>query len=210
VEDRHGQVLHQFEPWLTQAISPQTAYIMLDMFVGVTHQGTAARVGAALKDIPLGGKTGTTSSQADALFIGFTPEYTCGVWVGRDLRLNLGAGEQGGRSAAPIFIEFMQAFLADKETGRFEVPSGVVRRNLADEDEDDVMTMSGRSFVFKVGEEGRGRSVVNMGLADGEYSEWAQPAGPDYTRMPQEELDRRLLEYLQDYERRRGSGGRRR
>ncbi|MDR2935514.1 MAG: PBP1A family penicillin-binding protein [Candidatus Adiutrix sp.] len=214
VEDRHGRVLHQFEPWLTRAVSPQTAYIMLDMLVGVAHQGTAARVGAALKDIPLGGKTGTTSSQADTLFIGFTPEYTCGVWVGRDLRLNLGAGEQGGRSAAPIFIEFMQAFLADKETGRFEVPPGVVRRNVADDgEEDDVMAMSGRSFVFKVGEEGRGRSVVSVGL-DGEYGEgWAQPAGPDYNRMPQEELDRRLLEYLQDYERRRGggsSGGRRR
>ena len=210
VEDRHGRVLHQFEPWLTPAISPQTAYIMLDMLVGVTHQGTAARVGAAFKDLPLGGKTGTTSSQADALFIGFTPEYTCGVWVGRDLRLNLGSGEQGGRSAAPIFVEFMQAFLADKETGRFEVPSGVVRRSVASDGEDDVMTMSGRSFVFKVGEEGRGRSVANIGLMDGEYGEWSQSTGPDYNRMPQEELDRRLLEYLQDYERRRSGGARRR
>jgi penicillin-binding protein 1A len=213
VEDRHGQVLRQFEPWLTPAISPQTAYIMLDMLVGVTRSGTAARVGAALKDVPLGGKTGTTSSQADALFIGFTPEYTCGVWVGRDLRLDLGSGEQGGRSAAPIFIEFMQEFLADKEDlGRFEVPTGVVRR-IVDGGPEDVMTMSGRSFVFKLGEEGRGRTVMSAGLENGEYSEgWAQqPAGPDYNRMPQEELDRRLLEYLQDYERRRsGAGGARR
>jgi membrane carboxypeptidase/penicillin-binding protein len=120
----------------------------------------------------------------------------------------LGSGEQGGRSAAPIFIEFMQAFLAGKESGRFEVPSGVVRRNVADADLDDVMTMSGRSFVFKVGEEGRGRAVVaSAGLEAGEYTEgWnQQPAGPDYTRMPQEEMDRRLLEYLQDYHRRQGT-----
>ena len=212
VEDRHGLVLRQFEPWLTPAVSPQTAYIMLDMLVGVTRQGTASRVGAALKDIPLGGKTGTTSSQADALFIGFTPEYTCGVWVGRDLRLNLGNGEQGGRSAAPIFTEFMQAFMADKEEyGRFEVPEGVVRRNVADVDSEDVMTMSGRSFVFKVGEENRGRTVISSGLADGSYTgDWAQQSGPDYSRMSQQELDRRLLEYLQDYERRRGGGGARR
>jgi penicillin-binding protein 1A len=210
VEDRHGRVLRHFEPWLTQAISPQTAYIMVDLLVGVVRQGTAARVGAALKDVPLGGKTGTTSSQADALFIGFTPEYTCGVWVGRDLRLDLGSGEQGGRSAAPIFTEFMQAFLADKEEfGRFEVPPGVVRRNVADADMDDLTALSGRSFVFKVGEEGRGRTVVSAGGLEGEYSEgWSQqPAGPDYSRMPQEELDRRLLEYLQDYERRQGRGG---
>jgi len=202
VEDRHGRVLRQFDPWLTPAISPQTAYIMLDMLVGVTRQGTAARVGAALKGVPLGGKTGTTSSQADALFVGFTPEYTCGVWVGRDLRINLGSGEQGGRSAAPIFIEFMQAFLADKEPGRFEVPSGVVRRNVAvDPDSDDVMAMSGRSFVFKEGEEGRGVAVVSTGYEGGGF-EGVQPAGQDYSRMSQSDLDRRLLDYLQDYERR--------
>jgi len=214
VEDRHGQIVRQFEPWLTQAISPQTAYIMVDMLVGVTRSGTAARVGASLPDVPLGGKTGTTSSQADALFVGFTPDYTCGVWIGRDLRLNLGAGEQGGRSASPIFIEFMQAYLADKEIGQFEVPSGVVRRNVADSYSEDVMTMSGRSFVFKVGEEGRGRTAEKSEF-EGEYAYadgWARPqsAGTDYSRMSQQELDRRLLEYLQDYERRRSSDSSRR
>ena len=212
VEDRHGQIVRTFDPWLTRAVSPQTAYIMLDMLVGVATRGTAARVGAALKGIPVGGKTGTTNSQADALFIGFTPEYTCGVWIGRDLRLNLGTGEQGGRSAAPIFIEFMEAFLADKEVGRFEAPEGVVRRNVADYGEDDVMTMSGHSFVFKVGEEGRGRSAESSAALDGDYGDTRpRAAGPDYSRMPQQELDRRLLEYLQDYERRQsGAGSRRR
>ena len=212
VEDRHGRVLRRFEPWLTQAISPQTAYIMLDMLVGVTSRGTAARVGAAFKNVPLGGKTGTTNSQADALFIGFTPEYTCGVWVGRDLRLDLGSGEQGGRSAAPIFIEFMQAFLADKEPGRFEVPTGVVRRQAAvDPELEDVMALSGRYFVFKEGEEGRGRAFASPeGGNDGVYgyavSRPRFSGNTDYSRMPQAELDRRLLEYLQDFERRRGGG----
>jgi penicillin-binding protein 1A len=209
VEDRQGKVILHLNPHLTQAISPQTAYIMVDMLVGVAHRGTAARVGAALKDIPVGGKTGTTNSQADALFIGFTPEYTCGVWVGRDLRINLGPGEQGGRSAAPIFIEFMQAFLPGKEIGRFEVPEGVVRRNVAagDMEDDDVLARSGQSFVFKVGEEGRGRTTLSAGLEGGEYGEGLWSAGPDYNKMPQEELDHRLYEYLQDYERRRGGGG---
>ncbi|MDR1044562.1 MAG: PBP1A family penicillin-binding protein [Candidatus Adiutrix sp.] len=214
VEDRHGQVVRKFDPYLTKAISPQTAYIMVDMLVGVASRGTAARVGAAFKGIPIGGKTGTTNSQADALFIGFTPDYTCGVWVGRDLRINLGHGEQGGRSAAPIFIEFMQGFLKDKPVGRFEVPEGVVRRNLPESEmgQDDVMTMSGRSFVFKVGEVGRGRVDQRIHASPDESFDPAARAatrsrGPDFSTMNQSELDRRLLEYLKDYERRQGASG---
>ncbi|UQZ88130.1 penicillin-binding protein [Deltaproteobacteria bacterium Smac51] len=203
VVDRNGQVVRRFDPYLTEAISPQTAYIMVDMLVGVANRGTAARVGKAL-GVPIGGKTGTTNDQADALFIGFTPEYTCGVWVGRDLRISLGPGEQGGRSAAPIFIEFMQGFLADKETGKFEVPEGVVRQRLADgTGDEDVMEQSGQSFVFKVGEVGRGRIDEKAAAED----ESAVASGPlNFSTMSQEELDRRLLEYLQDYERRRAAG----
>jgi penicillin-binding protein 1A len=209
VENRRGELVRKFDPYLTQAVSPQTAYIMLDMLVGVATRGTAARVGAALKGVPVAGKTGTTNSQADALFIGFTPEYTCGVWVGRDLRISLGNGEQGGRSAAPIFIEFMQSFLTGKESGKFAVPEGVVRKSLADspEQEDDVMAMSGHSFVFKIGEEGRGRTDLQSYGSDeaGEFA--ADSQGLNFSTMSQDELDRRLLEYLKDYERRRDSGG---
>jgi len=218
VEGRDGEVVRKFDPYLTKAISPQTAYIMVDMLVGVANRGTAARVGAAFRGIPVGGKTGTTNSQADALFVGFTPEYTCGVWVGRDLRISLGHGEQGGRSAAPIFIEFMKGFLEGKPVGRFEVPEGVVRKNLSDMESDDVVAMSGRSFVFKVGEVGRGRPDQQRAVADDEgyggstsYGD-SRPAaaatrgrGPNFSTMPQQELDRRLLEYLKDYERRSGS-----
>ena len=202
VEDREGEVVRKFEPYLTRAISPQTAYIMVDMLVGVTTRGTAARVGAAFKGVPIGGKTGTTNSQADALFVGFTPEYTCGVWVGRDLRINLGHGEQGGRSAAPIFIEFMQGFLEGKDPGRFEVPEGVVRRNLSDMGDDDILSMTGRSFVFKAGEVGRGR-IDRRTQADDFGEGGIRTQGPNYSTMSQQELDRRLLEYLKDYERRR-------
>jgi len=219
VEDRDGELVKKFEPYPTRAISPQTAYIMVDMLVGVANRGTAARVGAAFQGIPIGGKTGTTNSQADALFVGFTPEYTCGVWVGRDLRIDLGRGEQGGRSAAPIFIEFMKGFLEGKPVGRFEVPEGVVRKNLTDIEDDDVVAMSGRSFVFKTGEVGRGRPDLQQASADEGYGDEgaashgasgrtaataaSQGRGPNFSTMPQHEMDRRLLEYLKDYERRR-------
>ncbi|MDR2198165.1 MAG: PBP1A family penicillin-binding protein [Deltaproteobacteria bacterium] len=193
VEDRYGRTILEPQPYFTEAISPQTAYIMIDMLTAVATRGTAARVGAALK-VPVAGKTGTTNSQADTLFVGFTPEYTCGVWVGRETRLTLGNGEQGGRTSAPIFIEFMTHFLEGKETGTFRVPPGVVRQRLLDEYEDPSALGSG-TFVFKAGEVGQGRMDLALGDA------YQANEGPqDASAMSQEEMDRRLEDYLSGYQ----------
>jgi penicillin-binding protein 1A len=190
VEDRWGRTFLDFQPYFTQAISPQTAFIMLDMLRAVASRGTAARVAGALK-IPVGGKTGTTNSQADALFVGFTPEYTCGVWVGRETRVSLGPGEQGGRTAAPIFIDFMKEFLADKTTGDFQTPPGVVRRSLGEGDFDDMGGYASASYVFKADEVGRGRVDTNFG------DDFVPTEGPlDARATTQDELDRRLFDYL--------------
>jgi penicillin-binding protein 1A len=195
VEDRWGRVIMEFKPYMTEAISPQTAYIMIDMLRGVASRGTAARVAAALK-VPVGGKTGTTNSQADALFVGFTPEYTCGVWVGRETRISLGGGEQGGRTAAPIFIDFMKEFLADKETGDFAIPPGVVRTRLGGGggDFDDMGEYTSASYVFKAGQVGRGREDTNFG------DEYEALEGPrDARAQTQDEIDQRFFDYLAGY-----------
>jgi penicillin-binding protein 1A len=195
VEDRFGRPVLAPQPYFTEAVSPQTAYIMVDMLTAVATRGTGARVGAALRGIPVAGKTGTTNSMADALFVGFTPEYTCGVWVGRETRVTLGGGEQGARTAAPIFIEFMKAFLEDKETGTFQIPPGVVRRTLLDPEDEDLGLGTGVSYVFKVGEEGPGRVDESLG----EY--YAALEGPqDESAVTQDQLDRRLEDYLAGYE----------
>jgi penicillin-binding protein 1A len=217
IEDRYGRPVMEFEPYLTQAISPQTAYIMVDMLSAVARSGTGARVGAAFKGVAIAGKTGTTNSQADALFIGFTPEYTCGVWVGRETRISLGSGEQGARTAAPIFISFMTKFLEGKETGKFQVPDGVVRQKLlaeVDEElEDDPYLGTGASFVFKVGEVGRGKVDRRGGGGEGEgdgdsgYSYYGsydrggggRARGGSGRSSSQDEMDRRLMDYLFNY-----------
>jgi penicillin-binding protein 1A len=155
VEDRFGNPIYVSEPRFREAISPQTAYVMVDMLSGVAKRGTAARVGAALK-VPVAGKTGTSNDNADVLFVGFTPEYACGVWVGRDSsREALGRNEQGGRAAAPIFIEFMKDFLADKKTGKFKVPEGV-KRGGRKADEKDERYLGIGSYVYIAGHEGSG------------------------------------------------------
>jgi penicillin-binding protein 1A len=83
----------------------------------VTAHGTGAAA-AQLKH-PLGGKTGTTSDFTDAWFLGFSPSVTCGVWVGYDSRQSLGEKETGAKAALPIWIDFMRAAIAGKDTEEF-------------------------------------------------------------------------------------------
>lgn len=75
---------------------------------------------------PVGGKTGTTNDNSDAWFVGFSPEYVTGVWVGIDARELLGPGETGSRAAAPIWVNYMRRALEDVPPSEFEMPEGIV------------------------------------------------------------------------------------
>ena len=74
----------------------------------------------------LGGKTGTTDTCKDALFIGFSPSIACGVWVGRDQPSSLGKLETGARAALPIWIAFMEKALSGKAFEYFDIPDDVI------------------------------------------------------------------------------------
>ncbi|MGH9145954.1 MAG: penicillin-binding protein 1A [Vicinamibacterales bacterium] len=127
VSDREGNVLEENRPESRDAIRADTAFVMTNLLRGVIQQGTGAKA-AALK-WPLGGKTGTTDDNSDAWFIGFDPDITVGVWVGHDERKPLGPSETGAVAALPIWIEFMQAYLADKDREnppQFARPSNIV------------------------------------------------------------------------------------
>jgi penicillin-binding protein 1A len=100
------------------------AYLMTDMMRAVVDEGTGTRVKALGR--PVAGKTGTTNDLHDAWFIGYTPEIAAGVWVGYDSARNLGKNETGGRAAAPIFLDYMKAVLAQRPVQEFAVPDGVV------------------------------------------------------------------------------------
>ncbi len=110
------------------AMSPHTAYTMVNLLQGVVDHGTATRVKVLGR--PAAGKTGTTNDLTDCWFMGFTPDLVAGVWTGYDQNITkVGAGETGGKAAAPIFIYYMQDYLKDKPIAKFETPKGV---NLAD------------------------------------------------------------------------------
>src|SRR5271163_95395 len=102
-----GAVMEELRPNITDVIPPEVARTMVAMLEDVVQFGTGVRA----KEIgrPSGGKTGTTNDFTDAWYIGFTPQITCGVWVGNDdRRISLGKKETGARAALPIWLEFMQ------------------------------------------------------------------------------------------------------
>ncbi len=107
-----------------EVLSPQTASLMTYILKGVVERGTATRVKALGR--PVAGKTGTTNEQRDAWFIGYTPDMAVGVWVGFDDQTrSMGHDGTGGRTAAPIWLEFMQAALEKTPVHDFELPDGI-------------------------------------------------------------------------------------
>jgi penicillin-binding protein 1A len=92
------------------ALQPEIAYLVTSVMESVIEEGTAVAAKGKLKR-PAAGKTGTTSSERDAWFVGFTPDVVAGVWVGFDDMRDLGHGEQGARSALPIWVDVMNGAL---------------------------------------------------------------------------------------------------
>ena len=155
VVDRYGNVIEDnsspFDPMLdltarieravAQINAPErrvldapTAFVMTRLMVNAVEAGTA--VGASRIGQTLAGKTGTTNDSYDAWFMGYSPTTVTGVWVGHDRKERpLGISEQGGRTALPIWVDFMDSFFTDYARptpkriyqGEFVPPEGVTR-----------------------------------------------------------------------------------
>ena len=124
VDDR-GHTLWRQKPRKQVAMSEGGAAVVTDMLKGVIQDGTGRR--ARVLGRPLAGKTGTTDSYKDALFIGFSPEIAAGVWVGQDRSQALGDRETGAKAALPIWIYFMAEVLKDRPYEFFDIPDDVVQ-----------------------------------------------------------------------------------
>ncbi len=128
IEDRNGNLLENFVPERKEVINEITAYKMIRMMMGTVLFGTGKRLKPGW-DIQgeCAGKTGTTNSEADAWFIGYTPQLLAGVWVGCDDRfVGTGLGE-GSRAAMPIWGTFFKLLQANEKLGyskidKFEKP----------------------------------------------------------------------------------------
>ena len=84
IKDTNGKICYQFGDDLAEVINPETAFVMNKLLQNVVQNGTgtAARMYANGREIPIAGKTGTTSDWYDLMFVGLNPDFVSGVWVG--------------------------------------------------------------------------------------------------------------------------------
>ncbi len=109
-----------------RVISPQNDWLMDDMMSDVIRRGTCIRAGLALHRNDIAGKTGTTNEARDTWFNGFNRHIVATVWVGFDQERPLGEGEEGSRTAVPIWVDFMREALRDQPDGARPMPPGLV------------------------------------------------------------------------------------
>jgi penicillin-binding protein 1A len=113
VLDRDGAVLEEWEKTTYKVVNEYVALTMVSMMRGVVQGGTASAAGVL--GVPLAGKTGTVNDHTDVWFLGYTPTYVTGVWMGYPGRKkNLGNEMTGAHGALPFFIDYMKDFLKDK------------------------------------------------------------------------------------------------
>lgn len=130
VQDRFGDEISSYPTKRKVALSQETAYIMTSMLSTVINRGTGGSSRWKWHFYKTAaGKTGTTNDFTDAWFVGFTPNLTCGVWVGLDdPSESLGKGQSGATVALPIWANFMKMAYdsLDIEDVEFEIPPGIV------------------------------------------------------------------------------------
>ena len=116
--------LPEIEDDFLQIFSAETAYQITSILEGAVQRGT----GKKLKDLKLdlAGKTGTTNSNTDTWFIGFTSKIAVGVYVGSDNPKPLGRYETGAKTALPIFKSFIKAAVKKEEARPFKVADNIV------------------------------------------------------------------------------------
>ena len=127
IEDKNGVVLEEFKPQTQEAMSKETAAIMVRLLQGVVdgvynpYTKTTRGPGVRLRykygfTNEIGGKTGTTQNQSDGWFMGITPNLVTGVWTGcedrsahfRDIYYG-----QGANTALPIYAEYLKRVYQD-------------------------------------------------------------------------------------------------
>ncbi len=108
-----------------RAVSAANAYLIYDMMRDVIQRGTGRRA-RDLGRRDIAGKTGTSNDRRDAWFSGFNGDLVATAWVGFDQERSLGAGEEGSRTALPMWKYFMAEALDESPDATIERPASVV------------------------------------------------------------------------------------
>ncbi|MCA1635167.1 MAG: PBP1A family penicillin-binding protein [Acidobacteria bacterium] len=161
VLDRDGTPLEEWEKTTFKVMSEYVALTMVEMMRGVVAGGGTAPAASSVGG-PVAGKTGTVNDHTDVWFIGYTPTYVTGVWMGySERKKSLGGDMTGGRGALPIWIDFMKTFLKDKPKETFEkapkMPEDIRELHLQRQRE---MAEERESFIATRGERGASERLL--------------------------------------------------
>ena len=122
VLDASGKDILDAEVKQKEVFSPQTAYILYDILKGSRgYTGPDAKWG----DMPVSGKTGTTSDSKDLWFTGVTPYLSASVWLGYDIPKKMPSGSSN--DAAGVWGKIMAKAHEGDEVKDIEEPSGIVK-----------------------------------------------------------------------------------
>lgn len=124
VLDSNDQIVLDNRQQSHTAVKEKTAWYLTDMMQSVVKNGTGAD--AALDGIAVAGKTGTTTSDFDRWFCGYTPYYCAAVWCGYDEPEEIVLSDTTENPAITLWREVMEIVHEDKEDRTFQQPSNVV------------------------------------------------------------------------------------
>jgi len=131
VENAQGEVLWSPETVRVPVLSPEEAWLMVDMMKDVVRRGTAAGAVGSVFAIPSGGKTGTTNDYTDVWYIGYTSDLVAGVWMGLDKPQRIMPNAQGGRLAAPAWTAFMtEVYRRKPAPPDWPRPAGIITKTV--------------------------------------------------------------------------------
>lgn len=114
VENKRGEVIIERIPAEREAMDKEVAFLMTDMLKSTVQSGIGASAGIGSQ--PVAGKTGTTTDNYDAWFVGFTPQYVGAIWIGNDVNIEL---TQGSVASSRLFSTIMKQVSAGIPTGSF-------------------------------------------------------------------------------------------
>ncbi|WP_167599189.1 penicillin-binding protein 1A [Chlorobaculum sp. 24CR] len=193
VLDKNGHVIAEHQPSSHLGLDPATNFVMVSILKDVIDRGTgiAARARYGL-DMEVAGKTGTTQSQRDAWFAGFTPQLVTVVWAGFDderVHFTSMSYGQGARAALPAWANFMKQCYSDAslkfENRYFPMPDNVIAVPMSGASSDAAGVLSQNVFVEYFTPKGYARTQV------GDFNRTPQPVNsgavgnPDSTGVQQ-------------------------
>ncbi len=127
VIDHEGKLILENTPEPNQVLKKQSAYILTDMMKGVITNGTGGKAKFQKIKMPEAGKTGTTTDVKDLMYVGYTPYYVAGVWIGFDQPKPI--KENNGYHIS-VWREVMERVHEDLPYKEFERPEGIISASI--------------------------------------------------------------------------------